>query len=126
MTPRLRRSVCKLNSFLPHSPGYLAEAEFATVWTKLQHNHCSAPQRLRAFHGWFDALRTRQLLTRVDGATSVDPVEIVAALLAWGSCAVPATPAAQLRLLERLQGGGLTASCRLSCRQEAEDVFTAR
>ncbi len=84
--------------------GYLAEAEFATVWTKLQHNHCSAQQRLRAFHGWFDALRTRQLLTRVDGATSIDPVEIVAALLAWGGYAAPATPAAQLRLLERLQG----------------------
>lgn len=84
--------------------GYLAEVDFVTVWAKLQRNHRPGKQRLRAFQGWFDALRTRQLLTRVDGTASAEPVEVVAELLAWGGCAAPETLAAQLRLLERLQG----------------------
>ncbi|WP_029915385.1 glycosyltransferase family 2 protein [Pelobacter seleniigenes] len=84
--------------------GYLAEVDFVTVWAKLQRNHRPGQQRLRAFQGWFDALRTRQLLTRVDGTASAEPVEVVAELLAWGGCAAPETLAAQLRLLERLQG----------------------
>lgn len=84
--------------------GYLAEVDFATVWAKQQHNHRSGRQRLRAFHDWFDALRTRQLLTRIDESATAEPVEVVAELLAWGNCSVPATLIDQLQLLERLQG----------------------
>ncbi len=83
---------------------FLAEINFDQVWKKLQNNHSSREQRLAAFHDWFDALRTRQLLTRVE-TDSVDSAEqIVAELLKWGGYAEIEKQADQLRLLEGLQG----------------------
>jgi len=44
---------------------FLQQLQFEAIWTGLQANHTTASRRL-AFHQWFDGLRTRQLLTRLE------------------------------------------------------------
>jgi hypothetical protein len=82
---------------------FLLELGFSPVWEKLQKNHSSREQRLAAFHCWFDALRTRQLLTRIEHE-SLSVEQLVAALLEWGGYGEIEKETAQLRLLENLQG----------------------
>ncbi len=45
-----------------HLAEFLEQIRFSTNWKKLQTNHRTQNQFLAAFHGWFDGLRTRQLL----------------------------------------------------------------
>lgn len=87
----------------PELATFLAGRDFATAWVRLQRNHASSSQRLRAFHHWFDALRTRQLLNRLTTGDD-DPAALVAELLGWGGYGGYDAAAAQLRLLEGLQG----------------------
>ncbi len=83
---------------------FLTELNFATVWHKLQNNHATAQQRLAAFHVWFDALRTRQMLTRCAEGESDNPEQLVAELLQWGGGQKAISVNEQLQVLERLQG----------------------
>lgn len=83
---------------------FLTELSFTEVWEKLQNNHSSKEQRLAAFHDWFDALRTRQLLTRIENNSDSSAERIVADLLSWGGYSGVERQADQLKLLERLQG----------------------
>ncbi|HMB16862.1 MAG TPA: glycosyltransferase family 2 protein [Pelovirga sp.] len=87
----------------PQLVTFLNERNFATVWVRLGRNHAGNEQRLRAFHHWFDALRTRQLLTRLT-QTSGDPISLVSKLLRWGGYAGYDDAVTQLTLLEGLQG----------------------
>ncbi|MFO7813759.1 MAG: hypothetical protein R6V21_12380 [Pelovirga sp.] len=87
----------------PELADFLMERHFLNVWVLLQRNHASSEQRLRAFHHWFDALRTRQLLVRI-GQTVGDPIPLVSELLRWGGYAGYCDAVSQLRLLEGLQG----------------------
>lgn len=91
---------------------FFAGRDFATAWVRLQRNHASSSQRLRAFHHWFDALRTRQLLTRLTAGDD-DPAALVAELLGWGGYGGYSDAAAQLRLLEGLQGVGAQEDSRI-------------
>jgi hypothetical protein len=83
---------------------FLVSRNFAEVWRKLQRNHAPDQRRLAAFHQWFDALRTRQLLTQLDRAEEGSEFRKVADLLAW--CGYPGVDeeGRQLALLEQLQG----------------------
>jgi hypothetical protein len=81
----------------------LDELDFLGVWEKLQKNHATPEQRLTAFHCWFDALRSRQLLTRLDGETESSS-HVVEELLHWGGYPGVKNEDDQLRLLEQLQG----------------------
>lgn len=83
---------------------FLDQLGFARVWEKLQKNHSSTSQRQDAFHTWFDALRTRQLLTRCSGHDPCDAVTIVGELLKWGGERAPDTREGQLQVLEAIQG----------------------
>ena len=83
---------------------FLEELNFAQVWERLQRNHTHELQRLHAFHHWFDALRTRQLLTRVDAGHKVSSEIVVAELLAWGGYPGIRQLERQLLLLETVQG----------------------
>ncbi|MCD6582046.1 MAG: glycosyltransferase [Desulfuromusa sp.] len=88
----------------PALPDFLTELNFIQVWKKLQNNHFSREQRLAAFHDWFDALRTRQLLNRIDGDSNPSAEQIVTELLNWGGYAGVKKEVYQLELLEKLQG----------------------
>jgi hypothetical protein len=87
----------------PELATFLAERDFATVWVGLQRNHPSHRHRLRAFHHWFDALRTRQFLTRLTPASGA-PGALADELLCWGGYVGYHDEATQLKLLEGLQG----------------------
>ncbi|SEA62116.1 hypothetical protein SAMN05660420_02646 [Desulfuromusa kysingii] len=84
---------------------FLAELNFAQVWMKLQKNHPSSKQRLKAFHDWFDALRTRQLLTRIESDSVASIAEEIEQLMIWGGYPGLEDEDGQLMVLERLQGG---------------------
>lgn len=64
---------------------FLVRSGFARVWPRLLTQHGAAPQRLhRAFHHWFDGLRTRQLIFALSGAGALrrPAAEVLPALLA--------------------------------------------
>lgn len=82
---------------------FLAELNFVAVWTRLRANHFDFPSRQRAFHGWFDGLRSRQLLSRLDAGRQQQGAGLVAELLAWGGYPEVTAEAEQLLLLEQLQ-----------------------
>ncbi|MDX2480620.1 MAG: hypothetical protein QNK24_09820 [Desulfuromusa sp.] len=84
--------------------GFLTELNFNQIWEKLRNNHSSGQQRLAAFHCWFDALRTRQMLTRIERGSTSSAKDIIAELLSWGGYAGIMKEADQLALLEQLQG----------------------
>ncbi|MCW8892844.1 MAG: hypothetical protein OQL18_05950, partial [Deltaproteobacteria bacterium] len=85
---------------------FLDELGFSQVWVRLQRNHTRDSQRLRAFHHWFDALRTRQLLMRAENDHSCSTETTVAELLRWGGAPALVEKNKQLGLLENLQGVG--------------------
>ena len=81
---------------------FLEERHFASRWDAVQKNHSNSRQRLRAFHHWFDALKTRQLLTRL--TQNNDETEpLVEGLLSWGGYPGYCRRDEQLALLETLQ-----------------------
>ena len=101
---------------------FLTELNFSSIWKKLQNNHSSREQRLTAFHCWFDALRTRQLLTRIENQCS--SVEIlVAELLNWGGYGGIEREVDQLKLLENLQG--VESDSSLSVPPQVSDAIGA-
>lgn len=83
---------------------FLTELSFIQIWEKLQDNHSSREQRLAAFHNWFDALRTRQLLTRIEINSDPSAERRVAELLSWGGHSGIDKDVDQLELLEQWQG----------------------
>ncbi|MFK5926595.1 MAG: hypothetical protein QM483_08200, partial [Desulfuromusa sp.] len=83
---------------------FIVELDFVPVWKKLQNNHSSQEQRLVALHNWFDALRTRQFLTRIESDSISSTEQTVSELLSWGGYAGVEKEVEQLELLERLQG----------------------
>lgn len=82
---------------------FVERRNFAVIWGRLHNNYRCEKQRIRAFHHWFDALRTRQLLTRLS-APAADPVALVTELLEWGGYPGVSGLNEQLRLLESVQG----------------------
>ncbi len=83
---------------------FFIELDFVQIWGKLQKTHSSRKQRLSAFHSWFDALRTRQLLMRINNDTIPPAEKLVAELLNWGGYTKIEKSVDQLALLEKLQG----------------------
>ena len=83
---------------------FLGELEFCTTWERIRKNHSGRQQRLAAFHTWFDGLRTRQLLTRVNCPAGMDKAQLIKELLAWGGVEEQNSAKDALATLERLQG----------------------
>ena len=84
---------------------FLEERHFAQNWQKLRRNH-RTPQGLHAaFHGWFDGLRTRQLLRRLVETSHgwQRRAEALPPLLRRLQLPVAGTPEQQLRLLRTLR-----------------------
>jgi len=98
------RLLLKADDLSPLLRQFLQELDFAVNWSRLQENHAQPAKRLLAFHCWFDALRSRQLLTRLDTGCSRPAAALVAELLAWGGYPQVSRIDEQLRLLEQLQG----------------------
>ena len=84
---------------------FLEERHFTQIWRKLRRNH-RTPQGLHAaFHGWFDGLRTRQLLRRLVETLFgwQRRAEALPPLLHRLQLPVAGTPEQQLHLLRTLR-----------------------
>ena len=84
---------------------YLVGLGFESAWQRICQNHLRTEQRSRAFHQWFDALKTRQFLSRFDPERA-DEVALVAELLKWGGYSGYDEFDRQLGLLEEMQHCG--------------------
>ncbi|MDH3997783.1 MAG: hypothetical protein OET90_02985, partial [Desulfuromonadales bacterium] len=85
---------------------FLHQADWEQTWQKLQQNHRSAPEQRRAFHIWFDGLKTLRLIHALCDATPRDQAEqIVPELFCWGKIAQAETLPAMLEQLRQQQQG---------------------
>lgn len=64
---------------------FLEECSFTATWACLQANHTAPQQRLRAFHGWFDGLKTLRLVHRLcdNGFERQPPERVLRHLFSW-------------------------------------------
>jgi hypothetical protein len=85
---------------------YLAEQDFPAAWDGLRRQHQSREALLRAFHGWFDALRSLRLIHHLcaGGHPRVEPEAALPLLLERAGLEPAVEPERQLRLLQSLQG----------------------
>lgn len=82
---------------------FLVEYKFESVLFAFQAQYSDRQRLLKAFHDWFDALKTRQVLTRCDRDNEESSSQRVASILAWGGYPQCEMPDQQLALLEQLQ-----------------------
>jgi hypothetical protein len=83
---------------------FLRNRDFIRHWRSLQTRSPGKNQVLLGFHGWFDGLRTRQLLHLLNKEDDDNSESLVAKLLAAGGYPHVMQRPAQLKLLESLQG----------------------
>ncbi|MBE0599480.1 MAG: hypothetical protein IH614_19750 [Desulfuromonadales bacterium] len=85
---------------------YLRQQEFATVWPRLQRNNPQPTARLRAFHGWFDGLKTLRLIHHLSAGAfpRCEPLPAVHPLLRQAGIEPAADLPGLLGQLRRLQG----------------------
>jgi hypothetical protein len=95
------------DSISPQLGGYLELSAFPASWTRLKRNSGSGEALLKAFHGWFDALKSLKLIHYISEKQHprCGPEEAVAPLLKWGGLPTPAGETAQLALLREIQNG---------------------
>jgi len=99
---------------------FLRDAGFPAIWPKLVARNHSPEKLLRAFHGWFDALKTLRLIRHLGSFSADDETSgLVAELITWGKGSAPREIERQLALLRRLQGvvsgGTREQSCAMLC-----------
>lgn len=84
---------------------FLDQAGLTSVWPGIQRNHAGYPERLRAFHGWFDGLKTLRLIHRLCDTTCPRQAaeQAVPELLAWCGAPAAGTPSSLLTRVRNLQ-----------------------
>jgi len=85
---------------------YLEQANWRTVWPRLQSTHKTEAQRSQAFHAWFDGFRTMRLVHLLcdTGLCRGEPEDILPEFFAWENRVCPETPSGMLEEL-RLHDG---------------------
>lgn len=88
----------------PELGQFLTQRGWGQIWPALQRNHPRPQALLAAFHGWFDALKTVQLIHHLCASSwpRQQPEAALPQLLSWAGCAAPASLSEQLELLRRL------------------------
>jgi len=86
---------------------YLHRNRFAGVWDKLRRNHPARPALIRAFHGWFDGLKTMKLIHHLSAGPfpRCEPDEALAELFVWRGLEPVNGIEARLEQLRKLQNG---------------------
>jgi hypothetical protein len=84
---------------------FLEEKSFAETWERLRRTHRNRAALARAFHVWFDGLKTLRLLRRFTDAGHAPgpPEKILPPLLAQAGLTPETDPGRQLALLRTLQ-----------------------
>ncbi|HSR11859.1 MAG TPA: glycosyltransferase family 2 protein [Thermodesulfobacteriota bacterium] len=86
---------------------FLRAADFWTQWEKLRKNFKTPSQLLKAFHAWFDALKTMKLIHHLSAGPfpRMEPGEVLPGLLRWAGLPHAEGQEAQLQLLRKRQNG---------------------
>ena len=84
---------------------FLEDCSFPEAWQRLRANHATPAQRLRAFHGWFDGLKTLRLVHHLcdTGFERQEPARVLPALFRWSGLEDAGPLPAQLARLRRRQ-----------------------
>ena len=90
----------------PELHQFLSEYKFKQIWERFQRQHRDSERLIKAFHDWFDALKTRQVVSRIDGNSPLLLNERVEDLLSVAGYPYCDTFDKQLALLEELQLNG--------------------
>jgi hypothetical protein len=93
--------------FSPDLGEYLELNRFEEIWNKLRRNNPGQAALLKAFHGWFDGLKTMKLIHHLsDGPfPRCEPDEALAGLFAWGGLEPVSGVEIRLEQLRKLQNG---------------------
>lgn len=85
---------------------FLARENFPSVWDRLTTNHPRPQARRKAFHDWFDGLKTTRLIHHLCAGPHprCQPQQAVPPLLQAAGLGAATDPAAQLTILRRRQG----------------------
>ena len=105
------RLILKLAVELSPSLGeYLDLNRFEDIWGKLRRNNPGRESLLKAFHGWFDGLKSMKLIHHLaDGPfPRCEPEDALAELFAWGKLAPLSEIEDRLAALRVLQNGADT------------------
>jgi Glycosyl transferase family group 2 len=91
---------------------YLDLNRFEEIWGKLRRNHPGREALLKAFHGWFDGLKTMKLIHHLsDGPFArCEPEDALADLFGWGGLTPASGIENRLVALRYLQNGVDTGS----------------
>ena len=92
-----------------HLGQFLRNNRISDIWPKLQRNN-PAPQAFRkAFHTWFDGLKTLRLIHHLCDTECArgSAEQVLPELLHWAGLQKTDSPAAQLELLRQVQNQGL-------------------
>jgi len=89
----------------PYLFNFLTENRFEFVWEKLQRNFRDSRNLLKAFHDWFDGLRTMKLIHHLSAGPypREDPERVVPGLLLWAGYKPVEEIDSQLELLRKIQ-----------------------
>ena len=87
---------------------YLCLIRFEPLWNKLRNNFKSDPSLSRAFHRWFDGLKTMKLIHHLSAGSFPrnEPEAVVPGLLSWAGLDPVSGIDRQLDLLREIQNGG--------------------
>ncbi len=85
---------------------YLKQADWQTVWPRLQLTHQNAVRRLHAFHSWFDGFKTMRLIHMLcdAGLCRSRSEDTLTEYFAWDDRACPETLAEMLEELRHNDG----------------------
>jgi hypothetical protein len=91
---------------------YLDLNRCAEVWDRLRKNNPARPAFLKAFHGWFDGLKTMKLIHHLSDTLypRCEPEEALAELFVRSGLTPSDSPEQCLEALRRLQNGS-ESSC---------------
>lgn len=84
---------------------FLQTERFSEIWGRLRNQHRSAEALARAFHGWFDALKTFRLIHHLCRGGYPEPREAVFPLLEWAGLTRAQDIGEQLAILRTAQDG---------------------
>jgi hypothetical protein len=95
----------RARSISAHLASYLAEQNFPDIWDRLRRQHRRREALVGAFHGWFDALRSLQLIHHLCACEHprIEAEQAISSLLERAGLEPTVDPARQLHLLRGLQ-----------------------
>jgi hypothetical protein len=86
---------------------FLDRNRFEEIWGKLRRNNPGPEALLKAFHGWFDGLKTMKLIHHLSAGPfpRCEPEDAMTELFAWGGLAPVNRMEHMLTALRDLQNG---------------------